>query len=173
MCRSEQPCLAAGPYARRVITQKPGRDVRAVLDAAGLATTTTDYSRGDTVYIQGHPADCVMYILDGAIKLSVMSLDGEEAVVGKLGPGDFFGEGSLTDQPIRSGSATATAASRVLAIPKAGMLALLHQQHDLSDRFITHMLSRNISLETGLIDQLFNSNKTRPVRADSPSPSES
>jgi CRP-like cAMP-binding protein len=76
-----------------VITQKPGRDVRAVLDAAGLPTTTTEYPRGDTVYVQGHPADCVMYILDGAIKLSVVSLEGQEAVVAMLGPGDFFGEG--------------------------------------------------------------------------------
>jgi CRP-like cAMP-binding protein len=147
-----------------VITRKPKRDVRAVLDAAGIATTTKEYEPGDAIYTQGGPADSVLYILDGEIKLSVVSPEGREAVVAVLGPDEFFGEGALANRPTRSGSATAMVPSRVIAIPGAGMRALLHQQHDLSDRFITHMLQRNVSLETGLIDQLFNSNRTPPVR---------
>lgn len=152
------------PYARSVITRKPKRDVRAVLDAAEIATTTKDHRPGDAIYTQGDPADCVLYILNGEIKLSVMSPEGQEAVVAVLGPDEFFGEGAIADQPARTGSAIALSLSRVLTIPRAGMLALLHRHHDLSDRFITHMLLRNVSLETGLIDQLFNSKKTRPVR---------
>ncbi len=148
-----------------MITRKPKRDVPAVLDAAGIATSTTDHQPGDAVYTQGDPADCVLYILDGDIKLSVVSPEGREAVVAVLGQDEFFGEGAIADQPARTGSAIAMSVSRVLAIPRAGMLALLHQHHDLSDRFINHMLQRNVSLETGLIDQLFNSKKTRPVRA--------
>ena len=137
-----------------------------MLDEAGIATTTTEHLPGDAIYTQGDPADCVQYILDGEIKLSVVSPEGLEAVVAVLGPGEFFGEAAMADQPTRTGSATALLLSRVLAIPRAGMLALLHQHHDLSDRFITHMLLRNVSLETGLIDQLFNSGKVRPVRTD-------
>ncbi|MCR4374307.1 MAG: cyclic nucleotide-binding domain-containing protein [Acidobacteria bacterium] len=147
-----------------MITRKPKRNVRAALAAAGIVTTTEDHQPGDAIYAQGDPADCVLYILDGGIKLSVVSPEGREAVVAVLGPDEFFGEGAMAEPPARTGSATAISLSRVLAIPRAGMLALLHQQRDMSDRFIAHMLLRNVSLETGLIDQLFNSNQTRSVR---------
>ena len=148
-----------------MITQKPKWDVRAVLDTAGLSATTEEYPRGEAVYTQGDPADDVLYILDGGVKLSVVSTEGKEAVVAMLGPGEFFGEGALAGQPIRNGSATAITVSHVLAIPKVAMVTLLHQRQDLSDRFIAHMLLRNVGLETDLIDQLFNSNEKRLARA--------
>jgi hypothetical protein len=43
------------------------------------------------------------------------------------------------------GSATAVTGSTILLIDKDEMILLLHKQHALSDRFISHMLSRNIS----------------------------
>ena len=43
-------------------------------------------------------------------------------------------------------------------------VALLHRQHAMSDRFISHMLSRNIRIEEDLIDQLFNSSEKRLAR---------
>jgi CRP-like cAMP-binding protein len=82
-----------------------------------------------------------------------------------LGPGDFFGEGCLAGQRFRIGSATAVVPSTVLLVGKRAMVALLHKQHGMSDRFISHMLSRNIRIEEDLIDQLFNSSEKRLARA--------
>jgi CRP-like cAMP-binding protein len=44
------------------------------------------------------------------------------------------------------------------------MVRLLHKQHGLSDRFIAHMLARNIRIEEDLVDQLFNSSEKRLAR---------
>jgi CRP-like cAMP-binding protein len=44
------------------------------------------------------------------------------------------------------------------------MLRLLHKEHELSDRFISYMLTRNIRVEDDLIDQLFNSSEKRLAR---------
>jgi CRP/FNR family cyclic AMP-dependent transcriptional regulator len=44
------------------------------------------------------------------------------------------------------------------------MIGLLHNQHALSDRFITYMLARNIRIEADLVDQLFNSSEKRLAR---------
>ena len=44
------------------------------------------------------------------------------------------------------------------------MVRLLHKQHAMSDRFIAHMLARNIRIEEDLIDQLFNSSEKRLAR---------
>ena len=81
-----------------------------------------------------------------------------------LGPGDFFGEGCLAGQPVRMGSATALTSSTILQVDKDQMVRLLHKQHSLSDRFIAHMLARNIRIEEDLVDQLFNSSEKRLAR---------
>jgi CRP-like cAMP-binding protein len=94
----------------------------------------------------------------------VLSHAGKEAVVAVLGPGDFFGEGTLADQPIRIGTATAMMESTVLVIEKPEMIRLLHEQPAFSDRFIAHMLTRNIRVEADLVDQLFNSSEKRLAR---------
>jgi CRP/FNR family cyclic AMP-dependent transcriptional regulator len=106
-----------------------------------------------------------MYIQQGGVKLSVVNANGKEAVVAVLKPGDFFGEGCLAGQPLRMGSATSTAATTLLEIEKAEMIRVLHTEHEFSDRFISHMLSRNIRVEEDLIDQLFNSTEKRLARA--------
>jgi len=62
------------------------------------------------------------------------------------------------------GSATAITASSILQVDKVRMVRLLHRQPALSDRFITHMLARNIRIEEDLVDQLFNSSEKRLAR---------
>ena len=81
-----------------------------------------------------------------------------------LGPGDFFGEGCLAGQPQRMGTATAVLQTAVLRIPKRDMVRTLHEQSEFLDRFISHMLVRNIRIEEDLIDQLFNSSEKRLAR---------
>jgi CRP-like cAMP-binding protein len=140
-------------------------DVRGYLESAGVAKTVVPFRRGEEIFTQGDVADNVMYIQSGGVKLSVLSKGGKEAVVAMLGPGDFFGEGCLADQQVRMGRATAITPSSILLIGKKQMSQLLHQQHTMSDRFISHMLTRNIRIEEDLIDQLFNSSEKRLARA--------
>ena len=105
-----------------------------------------------------------MYLQEGGVQLSVVNEAGKEAVVAILGPGDFFGEGCLAGQSVRMGTATAITPSTLLLIEKGEMFKVLHQQHALSDRFISFMLARNIRIEEDLIDQLFNSSEKRLAR---------
>ena len=150
--------------AKRVTKAPQSFDVHAFLASAGLSRRVTQLAAGTVVFAQGAAANAVFYLQDGAIKLSVLSPGGKEAVVAVLGPGDFFGEGCLAGQPKRMGSATAIGATTVLSIPKREMMRTLHEQHDFSDRFIAHMLSRNIRIEEDLVDQLFNSSEKRLAR---------
>ena len=45
------------------------------------------------------------------------------------------------------------------------MIRMLHQEHAFADRFILHMLKRNVRIEEDLVDQLFNSTEKRLARA--------
>ncbi|HUR34291.1 MAG TPA: Crp/Fnr family transcriptional regulator [Vicinamibacterales bacterium] len=140
-------------------------DVDEFLDAPGLSPQLVNHARGASIFRQGSPADSVFYIQKGTVKLSVLSKTGREAVVAMLQAGDFFGEGCLAGQPKRLGSATAATAARVLCIGKPHMLKLLHERQAMSDRFIAHLLARNIRIEADLVDQLFNSTEKRLARA--------
>ncbi len=142
-----------------------GFNAQAFLDSAGLSKKIVQYGRDESIFSQGDAADRVMYVQKGGIKLSVLSKTGREAVVAMLGPGDFFGEGCLAGQALRIGSASAITPSTVLEISKSQMTKVLHEQHALSDRFIAHMVSRNVRIEQDLIDQLFNSSEKRLARA--------
>jgi CRP/FNR family transcriptional regulator, cyclic AMP receptor protein len=141
-----------------------GFDAEAFLNSPGVARKVVDYRPAATIHSQGDPSDTVLYIQQGSVKLSVLSETGKEAVVGVLGPGDFFGEGALAGQPVRLATATAMTASTILVVPKRQMIRLLHSQHALSDRFIAYMLARNTRLEEDLVDQLFNASEKRLAR---------
>lgn len=140
-------------------------NAQAFLDSAGLAPKGVAYRRAAPIFEQGNACTSVMYIQKGTVKLSVRSKTGREAVVAVLGPGEFFGEGCLAGQPVRMGNATAMTASRILILKKDRMLRLLHEQPDLADRFITHMLGTNIRIEEDLLEQLFDHHEKRLARA--------
>jgi CRP-like cAMP-binding protein len=139
-------------------------DAQAFLDSAGISKKVVEYAPLAVIFSQGDPGDSVMYIQKGAVRLSVLSHAGKEAIVGMLGAGDFLGEGALAGQPIRMGTATAVSATRVLIVPKKQMIQLLHDAPGFSDRFIEYILSRNIRIEEDLVDQLFNSSEKRLAR---------
>jgi CRP-like cAMP-binding protein len=139
-------------------------DVESYLNAAASARTVVNYRRGELIFTQGDAASDIRYLQKGAIKLSVLSRIGKEAGVAMLGPGDFFGEGVLTGQTLRMGTATAVVPCSVLSIEKDAMVRLLHEEPAFSDRFITYMLARNIRIEADLVDQLFNSSEKRLAR---------
>jgi len=134
------------------------------LEAAAGKPKVVQYRRGAVVFSQGDPGNDVRYIQKGAIKLSVLSRIGKEAVVGMLAPGDFFGEGVLAGQTVRIGTATAVTTTSVLIIEKGAMTQLLREEPAFSDRFISYMLARNIRIEADLVDHLFNSSEKRLAR---------
>jgi CRP-like cAMP-binding protein len=123
-----------------------------------------EYRRAELIFTQGDPGESVLYIQKGGVKLSVLSKTGKEAIIAMLGPGDFFGEGCLAGQPVRMGRATATTESTILLVDKGQMVRQLHRQHALSDRFIAHMLARNIRIKEDLVDHLFNCSEKRLAR---------
>jgi CRP/FNR family cyclic AMP-dependent transcriptional regulator len=139
-------------------------DTQAFLDSASMERKVVEYGSKVAVFMQGDPATSVLYIQKGDVKLTVANEVGKEAVVAILGPGDFLGEGCLAGQPQRVSTAETITRSTILVIEKPEMIRLLHAEPALSERFMKHVLSRNIRAEQDLIDQLFNSSEKRLAR---------
>jgi CRP/FNR family cyclic AMP-dependent transcriptional regulator len=139
-------------------------DAQVFLDSVGASRRVAEFKKKQAIFAQGDAADSVMYVQRGSVKFTVVNESGKEAVVAMFGPGDFFGEGGMAGQTIRMGTAIANSPTTVLVIEKNEMIRVLHAEHELSDRFITYMLARNIRVEADLIDQLFNSTEKRLAR---------
>ena len=142
----------------------PAFDADTFLRSSGRRKSHAEYARGETIFTHGDACEHVLYIRAGGVKLSVQSTTGREAIVAQLGPGEFFGEECLAGQPCRRGGATAMTPSAIFFVGKQKMTRLLRTQPGMSDRFISHMLSRNIRIEEDLLDQLFNSSEKRLAR---------
>jgi CRP/FNR family transcriptional regulator, cyclic AMP receptor protein len=142
----------------------PAFNAQSFLDSAGISKKIVEYRPLATIFSQGDPSDTILYIQKGAVRLSVLSHAGKEAIVGMMGPGDFLGEGALAGQRVRIGTARAVSTTTALIVPKKQMVQLLHDEPAFSARFIEFMLSRNIRIEEDLVDQLFNSSEKRLAR---------
>jgi CRP/FNR family cyclic AMP-dependent transcriptional regulator len=140
-------------------------DAGKYLDSAGVRRRIAKYRKGQVIFNQGDECHTVMYLQEGVIKIAVTSAAGKEAVIALLQPGDFFGEGCIAGQPLRVATATAMEPASVLEIDKPEMIRVVRDEPKFSDRFVAHMLKRNVRVEEDLVDQLFNSSEKRLARA--------
>ena len=139
-------------------------DPKAFLATVGPGHTVSDLRKNEVVFLQSAAADAVFYIQKGKIKIVVSSEQGKEAVVGVMGPGEFFGEGCLIGQPLRLATAKTMTESQVVRVSKAEMVRVLQGEPRFAELFMTHLLTRNSRVEEDLVDQLFNSSEKRMAR---------
>ena len=143
---------------------KDAFDPKDFLARVGHGKTITEYKKNQNIFCQGEVAEAVFYIQKGRVKLTVLSEQGKEAVVGILEAGQFFGESCLNGHPLRISTTTALEDCVITSISKTAMIATLHDEPAFSEMFITYLLTRNSRVEEDLIDQLFNSSEKRLAR---------
>jgi len=139
-------------------------DFKSFVAGNGDGRAIVEFRESTALFAQGDLADRVFYILEGKVKLTVVSAQGKEAVIAVLGPDAFVGEGCLAGQRLRMATATAMTDGTVVRLKKEAMIRLLHEQPVFAELFTTYLLSRNIRVEADLVDQLFNSSEQRLAR---------
>jgi CRP-like cAMP-binding protein len=137
---------------------------RLFLTRVQAGRSSREYQADEAVFLQGDTADSVYYIESGKVKLTVVSTSGKEAVVAILPDGNFFGEGCLAGQPLRMATARTVQRGMITRVAKAAMVSQLHAEPQFAERFLAHLLSRNIRMEADLVDHLFNSSEKRLAR---------
>jgi CRP/FNR family cyclic AMP-dependent transcriptional regulator len=146
---------------------KPAKDMfdpRVFLAKVGAGKTVQEYRKNQIIFAQGEVANSVFYIQKGRVKLTVISEQGKEAVVGILETEQFFGEGCLHGHPLRVATTMAMEDSVITSITKGAMIAVLHDEPKFSELFMAYLLARNSRIEEDLVDQLFNSSEKRLAR---------
>ena len=150
---------AAGP-----LMLQPNPLVMDLLETISRGKDVLKLKKGEKLFSQGDRADAIFFVQSGKVKITVVSAAGKEAVIAMMGPHHFLGEGALVGQSLRISTATILDPSTVYRVEKRAMTRALHDQADLSERFIAALLVRNIDLEEDLCDQLFNHSEKRLAR---------
>ena len=160
----------AGPSRLQTSKSQPKNgntvfDPETFLAQTGVGRTVLSLKKNETAFVQGDSADTIFYVQKGQLRVTVTSANGKEATIGLVGAGEFLGEDCMISaHPLRLASATAMTACALLRISKAEMVRVLHQEHELSDVFVSFLLTRNARVQADLVDQLFNSSEKRLAR---------
>src|SRR6476646_5933824 len=134
------------------------------LATAAVGRDISKYSKKKIIFAQGDDADAVFYIKKGKVKVSVLSDQGNEAIVALLGENEFVGEGCLIGQPKRLATASAITECETMRVSKPEIQRVLRDEPTFSQMFVSHILERNARVEEDLVDQLFNSTEKRLAR---------
>jgi len=170
--RSAKPASGEISKPSRLKTPKPrpkngdtAFDPEAFLAKAGVGKQVLHLKKNETAYAQGDAADAIFYVQTGRLRVTVTSANGKEATLALVGGGEFVGEDCMVlSHPLRLATATAMTDCALLKISKAEMVRILHQEHALSDVFVSFLLTRNARVQADLVDQLFNSSEKRLAR---------
>ena len=145
--------------------EKPTFNVEAFLANAGLGRRIVQIPPRHAFFSQGDPADAVFYLQKGRAKVTVVSQSGKEATIALVSSGQFVGEGALAAVAgLRLSTARAITTCTALKIARREMIRVMHEEHDLSDRFLQFLVERSMRIQADLVDHLFNSSEKRLAR---------
>jgi CRP/FNR family transcriptional regulator, cyclic AMP receptor protein len=142
-----------------------GPNIQHYLSSAAISCRVAKFKKREVLFTQDDRCVDIFYIQSGNAKVTVVNAQGKEAVIAIMGPGDFLGEGCITNNPVRLATATAITPLKATVIEKAKMIRLLSRRQEFAGKFIEYMLERNLKIEADLVNQLFNSSEKRLARS--------
>jgi len=134
------------------------------LEQPSEGKVTLQCQKQQTLFAQGDAAHAVFYILNGLVKLTVVSPQGKEAVVAILESGDFIGEACIVGQGVYMTTATCLNPSTIVRISKSTMKRMLLNEPALSELVMSHLVTRNARIQEDLVDHLLNTAEKRLAR---------
>ncbi|MDO9227822.1 MAG: Crp/Fnr family transcriptional regulator [Pseudomonadota bacterium] len=106
-----------------------------------------------TVCEAGQAGDSLHIVMEGRVKVSLLSEEGKEAILSILGAGEVFGEMSLFDGEPRSASVTTMEPCRFLVLRRQAFLPFLQDRMHVMLELIAEM-SRRLRATNNLVGNL-------------------
>jgi CRP/FNR family transcriptional regulator, dissimilatory nitrate respiration regulator len=146
------------------------------IEQLASGTRELDVLRGGTLFNRGDRAHGFYLLLEGQIKLGVISPQGDEKVIGLIQPGESFGEAVLFLERTFPIYAQATLDSKVLLITRDAIFDILDNDVTVVRRMLAGISARNRQLVND-IESISLQNSTQrligyllQISTDSPNP---
>jgi small-conductance mechanosensitive channel/CRP-like cAMP-binding protein len=151
--RQAPAVIVGSPQA--VAVQAPRNTMLRLLDAVPLFVSLTEdekealaatmtqrtYRKGETVVEQGAKLNSLDIIRNGVLVVSRHGHDGTEVELGRLAPGDYFGEDGLFTGSGEEGTIRALTAVVIYEVGQAALAKLMHDRPSIADE-VSITLSR-------------------------------
>ena len=114
------------------------------MDIQDLATQVVQktYPRDNLILLAEDEGDTLFVIIDGKVKVSILSEDGREVILAILGPGEFFGELSLLDGLPRSATVIASEDAQLLTLRRPDFLRVLDRRPEVGVKVLAALIAR-------------------------------
>jgi CRP/FNR family transcriptional regulator, cyclic AMP receptor protein len=100
------------------------------------------FRAGQSIFLQGDPGNCLYIILEGYVRIYLLSADGREVTFRVYGNGAAFGEFAVLDGKPRSACAVALTNSSALVIYREDFLALIERNAAVLQRVVAALTER-------------------------------
>ncbi len=131
------------------------------LNRNALART---FKRRELVYSPTEPGETVLVLAGGRVKIKDLTADGKETILTFIEEGELFGELALLDEEPRREYAEAVEESRVLALQREDLLAVMEARSDLALSITKLIGLRRRRIENRLRNVLFLPARERMLR---------
>lgn len=144
--------LATQAYAARILSRFAPFDTLEVetLDQLAQATRVQHLHRGELIVHRGDRPNGMYLLVEGAVKLFLISSGGAERIVRLVGMGDSFCEESAFSDAAQTLAAQATCDSLVLFIPTRALQAGMQQSSRLGEALLARLSARMSALVVGI-----------------------
>ncbi len=113
------------------------------------------YASGDVLFHEGDRGDSLHIVIEGSVRIAVLSSTGVEAAVALLGPGEFVGDLALLDGLPRSASAIASQATKTLVVTRSAFLRWLSDRPEAALAMLETLSLRVRRTDEALVDLAF------------------
>lgn len=135
-----------------------GPDIRAEISRG---CNIRELGKGAVIFREGDRPVAMYYLLQGQIKRSVCSQDGDEKVLDVYCPRQYFGEVELFSERLYLSRAETTAESRVLLIGHRALAERVSNGSEIAARMLRAVANRLYALERDIVARRFQSTADR------------
>jgi len=115
---------------------------RAELEAIAARLRPATFAAGQLIFARHDHGRDLYLVIEGRVRLSVLTSQGRELALGHAGPGEIFGEFAVLDGQPRTADATAIAETVALSLPKSAFANLLAAHSQIAAAAIRFLCTR-------------------------------
>lgn len=101
-----------------------------------------EFQSDQMIFSRGDPGRDIYLVLEGRVRLSILSGDGRELSFAHAGPGSVFGEIATLDGGERTAGATAMTRVKAMTLPQRGLIELIEKNPQVAMAAIRFLCSR-------------------------------
>jgi len=109
------------------------------------------YAKGTPLFERGDPADSLLLVMTGRVKISNVTVDAREVILNFLGTGDVIGEIASLDGGARTACAIAYEDTKLFQLYRRDLLPML-TQHPEALLEIIHLLCEKLRATSALVE---------------------